>query len=96
MSYDIIIGNGVPTHREEVGLRFDFDYTMYLAAAPLIEKLCGWTFDIGATIPLPGDALSYRYSFNIGYFGNVERNLHQALTLLSLLDMAVVEVTDIE
>lgn len=92
MSHDITIGTGSKTREENVHLRFEFDYAMYTAAAQLIEKLCGWRFEIGETIPQPGDAVSYHYSFCIGYFGDVEKNLDQALTLLCQMDMAMIEV----
>jgi len=81
-----------PTREEDVTIHFEFDYSMYLEAAPFIKKLCGWEFDAKDQIMEPGDSIHYVYSFSICYFGNVERNLDQALTLLGQMDTAMIEV----
>ena len=77
------------TREELVTINLEFNAEMYLAAAELLKKLCG--FDHRDVVQ-PGDSVIFNYSFSINYFGEVEEKLDQTLVLLDTLEMAVVSI----
>lgn len=81
-------GIGAPTRSEAVKIHIELDRKKYQAVADLIKQLCEWTPSLVQT----DDTVIFDYTFTIDYFGKVEKDLGQVLTILGHAETAVVEV----
>lgn len=75
------------TRLEDIKIHIELDHDKYQQVADLVEQLCGWKLPA-----IPGDTVEFDYTFAIKYFGNVEKNLGQVLTILNQAETAVVNV----
>ena len=82
-----------PTREEQLSINLKFDYAKYLPVADTIAQLCGWEPDLKWAL-VPGDGINFNYSFEVHYFGEVEKRLNQVVTLLTHLDSDIVVKVD--